>query len=505
MPTTTLALPIKMLSLALLFTMLLVGLVVSTEAQDVAAPAAAEDEALRKRIETYLDAAAQHGHFCGSVLVARQGRILVEKGYGLANREWNLKNGAQTHHRIASITKSFTAALVLKLVEEEKLNLDKKIVDYLPDYRADTGAKVSIRNLLQHSSGIPSYTEREDFAQISSRATVVPAEFVNSDCSGDLEFEPGKEFRYCNSGYFILGRIIEKVTGQSFADALQKRVLKPAGLKDTGLDQSNKILPRRATGHQRVLNSWRRAPYVDMSVTYAAGAMYSTVADLFRWDRALRNDSVLSKASREKLYDKGISNYAMGWVIERVPLVRGKTPRTLAIHGGSIFGFSTLIMRCLEEEHVVILLANASDVDTNRCGRMLIRLLYGFPAPTPTARLDVALAERILAEGKESALAWFAKEQKIDRRRVPGEPVMNRVAYQLKRAGELDHALSVFRFNTEVFSKSANVWDSLAEACAEKGLVAEAIQHYEKAVKMAPTNEKTKAKLKAVKERQIKR
>src|SRR6266446_522482 len=166
------------------------------------------------KIEQLMSLYDQYGQFNGAVLVADNSRVIYKKGFGLANMEWNIPNTPGTKFRLGSITKQFTATLILQLVEQGKIKLDGKLSDYLPDYRKDTGAKVTIHNLLSHTSGVPSYTSLPGFFTNVSRNPFAVDDFIKKYASGDLEFEPGTKFVYSNSGYFLLGAIIEKVTGK---------------------------------------------------------------------------------------------------------------------------------------------------------------------------------------------------------------------------------------------------------------------------------------------------
>jgi len=267
-------------------------------------PSRADDaaEAKVRRIDALVEAYRQIGQFNGSVLVAEKGAVLLKKGYGLAQMEWGIPNTADTRFRLGSITKQFTATLVLRQVEQGRIRLDGKLSDYLPDYRPDTGQKVTIHHLLTHTSGIPSYTDSPTFFSEVSRDPHPVDEFVKKFCSGDLEFEPGSKFHYDNSGYFLLGALLEKVSGRSYEQLLREEILDPLGMKDTGYDRGETLLPHRAAGYEKDLAGYRNAPYLDMSLPYAAGALYSTVEDLYRWDQALYGTAVLSEASKERMF-----------------------------------------------------------------------------------------------------------------------------------------------------------------------------------------------------------
>src|SRR4029453_12484171 len=206
-----------------------------------------------------------------------------------------------------------------------------------------TGDRVTIHQLLNHTSGIPSYTGLPNFFQDISRNPYKVTDFVKKYASGDLEFEPGSKFSYNNSGYFLLGAIIEKVTGKPYEQVLKENIFEPLGMKNTGYDHFDTLIQKRATGYQKAGGDDRyvNAPYLDMSIPYAAGSLYSTVEDLYLWDQALYGDSLLSAELKELMFKPALENYAYGWTIrktsfdEKIPVIA---------HNGGINGFSTTIV-----------------------------------------------------------------------------------------------------------------------------------------------------------------
>ncbi|MEK6288086.1 MAG: serine hydrolase domain-containing protein [Acidobacteriota bacterium] len=209
--------------------------------------------------------------FNGAVLVAENGKVIFKKGYGMANMEWNIPVETDTKFRLGSITKQFTSMLVLQLVQEGKIKVEGKLTDYLPDYRKDTGDRITIHQLLNHTSGIPSYTSLPNFFQEIARNPYSVSDFVKKFASGDLEFEPGTKMVYNNSGYFLLGAIVERVTGKPYEQVLKERILDPVGMKNTGYDHHATILAKRASGYEKRPGGYINAPYLDMSLPYAAG------------------------------------------------------------------------------------------------------------------------------------------------------------------------------------------------------------------------------------------
>lgn len=196
------------------------------------------------KIHDLLGTYHEYGLFNGCELVTERGKVIYKRGHGEANMEWHIPNAPSTRFRLGSITKQFTSLVIMQLVEEGRIELDASMSKYLRDYRRDTGERVTVHHLLTHTSGIPSHTSEPGFRHNVSRDAHKPHEFVEEHCSGDLEFEPGSEFRYNNSGYLLLGVIIEKVTGQSYEEALRRRVFDRLEMQSTGYDHHATVCHR---------------------------------------------------------------------------------------------------------------------------------------------------------------------------------------------------------------------------------------------------------------------
>jgi CubicO group peptidase (beta-lactamase class C family) len=267
-------------------------------------------------IATIMQRRSSAGEFNGTVLVARDGKILYENSFGYANREWNIPNDLETKFEIGSMTKQFTALLILQFVNEGKLDLNGHISDYLPYYRKDTGSRVTIAELLSQTSGIPEFLSKPDFLDgPASRAHFSVREFAVQFCSGNLQFQSGTRFEYSNSGYFLLGAILEQTSGATYESLLQDRILNPLKMNDSGYTHSETVLAHRATGYERTATGFRNARYYDMSIPFAAGAMYSTVGDLLRWDQALYTEQLLPARLRDLLFKPNLEDYGFGWSI----------------------------------------------------------------------------------------------------------------------------------------------------------------------------------------------
>jgi len=456
---------------------------VAVVGQAAAADKAAAIDAL---VASYQDL----GQFNGSVLVAEHGKVVFKKGYGPANAEWGIPNTPETVFRLGSITKQFTSMLVMQLVQEGKLTLDTRLSDVLPTYRKDTGSRVTIRQLLDHTSGIPSYTELPGFTADVSRNPYKVEDFVARYCSGDLQFEPGSKFRYDNSGYFLLGAVIEKVTGKPYEEVLADRITGPLGMRSTGYDHPEEIIRKRASGYQKGPNGLQNAHYIDMSVPFAAGALCSTVEDLFLWDQALYADRLLSPELKKAMFTPVLGNYAFGWGVRQAPVGPNKESRTLTSHGGGIPGFSSFIVRVIEDKDLVVLLDNTGDSQLAELSEGILDVLYGRTPSPPKRPIAEVLTETIAVRGVEAARAQY---RDLKRREMDAydfsEPQLNGLGYQLLAAKNTEAAIAVFALNVEAYPESWNCYDSLGEAYTIAGKKDLAIANYKKSLELNPSND----------------
>ena len=431
----------------------------------------------------------KYGQFNGAVLVAENGKVVYKKGFGMANMEWNIPNEPDTKFRLGSITKQFTATLILQLVEQGKIKLDGKVSDYLPDYRKDTGAKITIHHLLSHTSGLPNYTAQAGFENISRDPFKVD-DFVKKYASGDLEFEPGTKFNYSNSGYFVLGAIVEKVTGQPYEQVLKEKITEPLGMKNTGYDHYDTILSKRAAGYVKTPHGYENAPYLDMTIPYAAGSLYSTVEDLFLWDQALYGERVLSAASKELMFKPNLDNYGYGFGIRKATLGPNKIVVPVIEHNGGINGFSTTIVRLVGDKGLVVLLDNTAQ------GRYLdgivsaiTNILYDQPYESPKQSIAETLLKTVVDKDVATAVRQY-RELKATRANEYDfrEAQLNTLGYQLLQMKKVAEAIEIFKLNVEAYPQAFNPYDSLGEAYMEHGDKELAIANYKKSLELNPNN-----------------
>lgn len=443
-----------------------------------------------KKIEDLLKSYNDYGQFNGAVLVADKGKVVFAKGFGMANMEWEIPNQTDTKFRVGSVTKQFTAALIMQMVEEGKIKLDGKITDYLPDYRKDTGGKVTIHQLLNHTSGIPSYTGLPNFFSEVSRNPYTVDDFVKKFSSGDLEFEPGSKFSYNNSGYFLLGAIVEKVSGKTYEAVLKERIFEPLQMKNSGYDVYATILPKRANGYQKSPNGYINAPYLDMSLPYAAGSLYSTVEDLLKWDQSLYEDKILSAESKKLMFTPGLSNYGYGFSINDQPV--GKTAQKTKViqHSGGINGFNSLLTRFVDKQQTVIVLDNVGMGNYHgKITTAVFNILNNQPFDQPKKSISDTLMPIASEKGTAAAIAEYRKLKSSNAAMYDfSEGELNRLGYNLLQTKRVKDAIEIFKLNVEMFPAASNPYDSLGEAYLADNQKDLALANYKKALELDPKN-----------------
>ncbi|MET1253990.1 serine hydrolase domain-containing protein [Aliikangiella maris] len=287
--------------------------------------------------------------YSGSVLIAKDGVVIFEGGFGLLNREKNIKNKTETVYRIASLTKQLTAAAIMILHERQLLDIDEPIGTYLADY--PNGDVITARHLLNHTAGIPNYDKIPAIYE-NVNTDMTPEVLVGHFKDLPLEFTPGSQFAYSNSGYSLLGLLIETVYGTTYAQAMEQLIFNPLSMYHSGYGPSDIVAADQAVGYMQNGKKPRR---ISMTIPYSAGALISSVDDLHRWERSFYSNALLSEASKAEIFKPAINGYGFGWMTRQNP--------TTHAHSGGIEGFSSFIKRYPEEGVVVILLSNVGGLE----------------------------------------------------------------------------------------------------------------------------------------------
>ena len=343
------------------------------------------------KLDALIEAYVKLYKFNGSALVAKNGIILLNKGYGYRNAADKVANNEQTIFQLGSITKQFTSAVILKLQEEKKLSVSDKLSKYFPGY--PKGDSVTIEQLLTHTSGIYSYTNDPNF--MANEVTKPASREMMMALFRDkpFDFPPGTSWNYSNSGYSLLGYIIEDVTKKPYEQAVRKYIFTPLGMTHSGFDFTHLKIREKATGYFG-LNDKETvpAPIVDSTVSYSAGAIYSTTGDLYLWHKALQKNIILSKAQQDKAYTPVRNKYGYGWGIDSI---EGKRKVS---HGGGIHGFTTNISRVPEDDICIVLLSNASNTTLGEITKSIFAILYGKEYKLPSERTAIKLPGEKLKE-----------------------------------------------------------------------------------------------------------
>lgn len=445
------------------------------------------------RIDKLITLYHKYGQFNGVILVAQRGQVVYEHAFGQSNFELNSPNTVDTKFEIASITKPMTALLIMQLVEDGKVSLHRKVSDYVSYYPRETGDRITVDQLLNHTSGLQQDIAFPDNPKdVPPSVTKINADLLSNDelvkliAARPLRFEPGTSYGYSSDGYAVLGAIIEHVTGKSYWQVLAERILEPAGMTKTVPALLTPLILERASGYRMSFSGTENAPHIGAT---PAGGLYSTLGDLYRWDRVLYTNSLISQRSKDLLFEVRKVNTAYGWKTSEEEWA-GKRRKVLRTTGG-LPGFVNLLLRVPEQERVIILLSNVRDAvyRLDEIAAAINRILDGAPYELPKRSIAHALAPVIDRSGVTGALARFQQMRARSGKYSLNEIEMNRLGYYLLYTrNAIDAAVAIFRLNVEAFPGSANAYDSLGEAYMVSGDKDLAIKNYQRAVELNPTN-----------------
>lgn len=332
-------------------------------------PTSQSAQQIAAKIDEYMAASMAADDFSGSLLVARDGQPIFNKSYGFANIELGVPNTPQTVFRIASITKPFTATAIMMLQERGKLKVGDSICKYLADC-PDAWQPITIKNLLTHTSGIPNYLNFPGY--LSNIALPVTHEqMIGTFRNKPLEFVPGEKFAYSNSGYYLLGVIIERASGRPYAEFLQENIFAPLGMKQTGDFDNRSIIKNRAAGYSLMNDRPANAIYFDRSQLLATGSLWSTTEDLLLFDQALYTEKLVSRKILDEMFTLSVADYGYGWQV--APMFG----RPLIAHGGDTLGFMGVLQRFTADRTTIILLSNKGYMNILTLARDIPAIVFG--------------------------------------------------------------------------------------------------------------------------------
>jgi CubicO group peptidase (beta-lactamase class C family) len=343
------------------------------------------------RIDSLTNFYATTFDFNGVVLVAEKGEIIFHQGYGYQDKDKNIRNGKDGLYLIGSVTKQFTAELILMLAKEGKLSLQDKLSKYFPDYKqADS---VTLHQMLTHTSGIFDYTRNHDWEQMDLERPISDKQLWTLFQDMPLQFPPGSQHEYSNTNYKLLGTIIEQLTDNSYYYNLRKRIFQPLGMTSTGCDFTHLQHKNKTVGYYRAdKDSFYKSIIVDSTHVNSAGAIYSTAADLFKWHQALQTNKLLPKEWQDKAYTPNLDNYGYGWDVDSV------AGKYCLSHSGFIHGYNAVFYHIPGDDACIVVLTNMmkTGADPNLFAYNMVQALYDKDYAIPAPRQAIELSEALI-------------------------------------------------------------------------------------------------------------
>lgn len=326
-----------------------------------------------------------------SFLIAKDGKPIYKKAFGMADLELNAPMTTSNVFEIGSITKQFTAVAILILEEQGKLKVEDDMTKYLPDYPTK-GKKITIHNLLNHTSGIKSYTSMSNFIE-NARTDMTPKVLIDVFKDEPMDFEPGEKFLYNNSGYILLGYIIEVVSGQTYEEFIEKNIFEKLGMDHSFYGHMDEIIPKRASGYSEKQDGYANANYLSLTLPYAAGSLMSTTGDLLKWQNALNTNKLLKKSSYEKaIHGSTLNNgeqITYGYGLEETDINGSPSIQ----HGGGIFGYTTMGIYFPKENIFVSGLTNCDCKNITAITTKIAAIAIGKPFPDKKNAIELTEAE----------------------------------------------------------------------------------------------------------------
>jgi hypothetical protein len=446
------------------------------------------------RIDSLMTAVHSKGLFNGVVLVADSGKIILQKAYGFSDRE--TENSLSIHDRfyIGSLTKQFTAVLTLQLQEEGLINIYNPISEYLQELKGSIYSKITIHQLLTHTSGLGSYTSNPNFDKTINYSEMEMLALIEQP----LLFNPSTNWSYSNSGYYLLGKIAEQVSGVSYGTLLKEKIFAPLEMYNTSFSY-DWLKERVAKGYVRTISGITAMPKYSLTSLFSTGGLYSTTGDLFIWTQALNGNKLLTEKSMKILFEPVKNHYACGLYVKKGINEDGnKFERHF--HGGIIQGYHSFMLKRIPQKQVVILLDNYynQEIQTikNRIWSALVDENIRDIKPMLSHLLYNACSENTLVEVLDS----ISNNLKLFTNKFTFEEFdINTVGYRLMEAKRYSEATAIFNFNITYYSKSWNVYDSMGEFKLMQGNYNEAEILYEKSLTLNPENISAKKALENIK------
>lgn len=421
-----------------------------------------------EELDSLMNVFHEYNLFNGVILVAEEDEIIYQSAFGSSNFEWGIPNQTNTRFKMASITKVYTASLVMHLIERGKLSLDEVITDHLPDYPSATGDRITIEHLLVQSAGIPDYINLPGFLSTQAKLTHDKQEFVDFFAHLDLEFEPGTDWNYGNSGYYLLGLIVEEVTGMSYEQAMEHYILDPLGLEDTGYAASGKVIDRLASGYVKTPEGYERAPFFHSSAGFSAGMMYATAEDMFRWTRALAAGEIIRNPYHlQNMITPQMEDYGFGLFVGEQRI--GERDELVFSHSGNVNGFTSQLAYFSDSDYTLIIMDNTQQC-TSRIYFAAREVLFGGPAPGVRQPIADIAGKMIREEGVEKAIDYFRDQVKECGQEIGFSlRELTRLGNYYLERNQPETAIPILEFIAEFFPGNREIQEKLMNTYREIG------------------------------------
>jgi CubicO group peptidase (beta-lactamase class C family) len=452
---------------------------------------------IAKIMQTYHD----YNMFDGAVLVAENGQVIYKKAFGSANREWQISNATDTKFMLGSVSKSITATLMMLQVQKGLVNLDKTLADYLPEFKGKPAANATVKQLLNHTSGMVNYDIIKDFFPRISRQNFSREDYIKVYMDSALAFPSGTRYAYSSWGYFTLGLIMERVTGKSYADLMKEDIFDKLQMSNSGSYFHKQIVPKRATGYDYALDGFASADFRDQSNTMGTGDLYSTVEDLFKFHLAIQNHTLLNEKWTAEMLAPGMRpvRYGYGWFNQNFRYT--PTDSVAAnYHLGTTEGFVSFFIRIPETNSCAIILCNSYPTDYGNIIRNLLKALYNLPVDIkqPVHKKMETLIGQV---GITKAMAEYAKMKADSANFYIDWVSMYYLVEQLSTLKRFEDARILAENNLAEFPNRDLIWLSMGNAYLALNRKKEAIKTFKMALEKFPNLDEAKNRLKELGEK----
>lgn len=444
---------------------------------DAQSPTIKTDVEIGSWVGDYMANAVKFDHFSGAVLIARNGKPIHLKAYGMANEELGVPNDVNTKFRVGSVSKQFTAAAIMQLHERGKLDINTSVCKYI-DGCPEVWKPVTIKHLLNHTSGIVNFTR---LPAASGNFLLLPqthASILATFRDLPLESPPGEAYNYNNSGYYLLGLIIEKASDSTYSEYLRKNIFEPLAMADTGLDDQGVVLKNRASSYRKGSDFiFYNAHHANMQILFSIGGLYSTVGDLLKWEQAFSTNKLLQTATIKETFTPGKGQYGYGWWIDKL----GTCDRMY--HDGGITDFSSSLQRLPDTGLTVIAISNRGEDGGIRVAYDVAGKMCGVPATIRAIqpelmKLDSEALVKLVNEARSNFPIFDIQERKVEE-----------IGNYLMLVKEKNQALEVFKLNASLYPKSPNAHCKLASAFESTGNKDFAKRSFKSCLELDPKNE----------------